>query len=97
MERFWKSKGETISPIDFIFLVLFPEVCAWFVVFRCNSKALTYANLYYRLDGKLIEQEVYHISLQVIAIATHQDKYNRISDKNSASIVPLCSLKIYYE
>ena len=44
------------------------------------------------LDGKLIEQDVYHISLHVIAIATHQDKYNRIVDKNSASIVPLCSL-----
>ena len=46
MERFWKSKGETISPNDFIFLVLFPEVCAWFVVFRGNSKALTYSNFY---------------------------------------------------
>ena len=28
MERFWKSKDETISPNDFIFFVLFPEVCA---------------------------------------------------------------------
>ena len=41
MERLWKSKD---VPNDFIFLVLFPEVCAWFIVFRCNSKALTYAN-----------------------------------------------------
>ena len=46
MERFWKSKDETISPNTFIFLVLFPEVCALFIVFRCNSTALTYANFY---------------------------------------------------